>query len=73
MMDAKPHGDPEQPESWDHLFHEDISYHGRRTRMDLIQLAALNGLPTELVDRWLRSAEERELVEHVNDFWRVPR
>jgi hypothetical protein len=40
-MDAKPQGDPEAPDSWDHLFLEAISYHGRRTRAELSQLAAL--------------------------------
>jgi hypothetical protein len=62
---------------WDHLFLEAISFHGRRTRTDLVQLAAWNGLPSELVDRWLRSAEERALVERVDSprerFWRVCR
>jgi len=73
IMDAKPHGDPDAPDSWDDLFLEAISYHGRRTRMELVQLAAFHGLPAELVDRWLRSAAERELVERINDFWRVAR
>jgi DNA-binding MarR family transcriptional regulator len=72
-MDAEPHGEAEAPESWDHLFLEAISYHGRRTSMELVQLAAFHGLPAELVDRWLRSAEERGLVERVTDFWQVPR
>jgi hypothetical protein len=42
-------------------------------RTELVQLAAFSGLPAELVDRWLCSAEERELVERVDDFWRVCR
>ena len=65
--------DPNAPESWDHLFLEEISYHGRRTRTELVQLAAFSGLSGDLVDRWLRSAEERELIERNDDFWRVCR
>jgi hypothetical protein len=59
--------------SWDHLFLEAISYHGRRTGTRLVQLATFNGLRAELVDRWPRSAEEQELVERIDDFWRVCR
>lgn len=72
-MDATPRGDPQAPESWDHLFLEAISYHGRRTRNELVQLAAFSGLPPDVVDRWLNSAADRDLVERVDDFWRVCR